>query len=35
MLKIIICDDDMFTLTIFSKLLQAAIDKLSISGIIL
>ncbi|MGN6711177.1 LytR/AlgR family response regulator transcription factor [Anaerocolumna jejuensis] len=35
MLKIILCDDDMFTLAIFSELLQAAIDKLSIAGIIL
>ncbi|WP_077609356.1 LytR/AlgR family response regulator transcription factor [Clostridium sp. Marseille-P2415] len=35
MLKIILCDDDMFSLTIFSELLQEAIDRLSISAIIL
>jgi DNA-binding LytR/AlgR family response regulator len=35
MLKIILCDDDMFSLTTFSELLHATIDKLSISAIIL
>lgn len=32
MLKIVLCDDDMFTLTIFSELLQEAINNLSISA---
>ncbi|RDU23797.1 response regulator [Anaerosacchariphilus polymeriproducens] len=35
MLKIILCDDDRFTLTIFSELLQEAINRLSISANIL
>jgi two-component system, LytTR family, response regulator AgrA len=35
MLKIILCDDDMFTLTTFSELLRSAIDRLSISALII